>query len=120
MDDIRNAISAANERFMDAFRRSDAAAIASLYTDDAKLLPPGSEMVTGRGNIEEFWRNAMNMGIRDARLEIDSVESAGDMACEVSRFHLTGDNISLTGKYVVVWKNDDGWKLHVDIWNMNE
>ena len=121
MDEIRSAIAAANDRFMDAFRRQDAGALADLYTDDARLLPPGSPTIAGKAEIAAFWSNVMGMGIRDAKLETDTVESGGDLASEVGRFTLSGDNdISMTGKYVVVWKNQGGWKLHVDIWNADE
>ena len=40
MVQIRQAIEAANGRFGEAVRRGDGAAIAALYTEDAKLLPP--------------------------------------------------------------------------------
>lgn len=121
MDEARNALAAANGRFMEAFRRQDAAAIAELYTDGARLLPPGSPAVRGRSDIQNFWQNAMGMGIRDAKLETDTVESGGDLNCEVGRFTLTGDNdLLMTGKYLVVWKNQNGWKLHIDIWNGDE
>ena len=126
MENVRNLIASANQKFMDAFSRADAAGIAALYTDDAKLLPPGSPMMTGKDAIQSFWQGAMDMGIKEAKLEIVAVESADNLAYEVSRFALSGEqqggeSIMLTGKYVVVWKNQDGnWKLHVDIWNTDE
>ena len=126
MENVRNLIASANKKFMDAFSRADAAGIAALYTDDAKLLPPGSPMMSGKDAIQSFWQGAMDMGIKEAKLEIVAVESAGNLAYEVSRFALSGEqqggeSIMLTGKYVVVWKNQDGnWKLHVDIWNTDE
>lgn len=125
MEDIHSSITAANQQFMDAFRRLDAAGIAALYTEDAKILPPGAEMMTGKEAIQSFWQGVMDMGIKEAKLEIVEVQSEGDLAYEVSRFTLTGqqvggENIQLTGKYVVVWKNREGsWKLHADIWNTN-
>src|SRR5882762_9140433 len=43
-----------NDRFVAAFNKGDAAAIATMYTDDAVVLPPGSEMVKGKTAIEAF------------------------------------------------------------------
>ena len=126
MENVRDSIAVANQKFMDAFSRSDAAGIAALYTEDAKLLPPGSPMLSGKGAIEAFWKGAMDMGLKEAKLDIVDVESQGNLACEISRFTLTGEqsggeSILLKGKYVVVWKNEDGtWKLRVDIWNTDE
>jgi hypothetical protein len=56
MGDTLNAIKAANEKFMSAFKAGDAGAIAALYTEDAKLLPPNSELMTGGGRAEAAYR----------------------------------------------------------------
>ncbi len=123
MENVRNSIASANQKSMDSFSRADAAGLAALYTEDAKLLPPGSPMMTGKEAIQSFWQGAMDMGIKEARLDSVEVESDGNLACEIGRFALTvqpqgGESSMMTGKYVVVWKNQDGaWKLHVDIWN---
>ncbi len=126
MGNVRSSIASATQKFMDAFSRVDAAGLASLYTEDAKLLPPGSPMVTGKEAIQSFWQSAMDMGIKEARLDTVEVESEGNLACEIGKFALTvqpegGEIVMMTGKYVVVWKNQDGTlKLHVDIWNADE
>jgi uncharacterized protein (TIGR02246 family) len=125
MGNVRNAIVSANQRFMDAFRRGDAAGVAALYTEDAKLLPPDNQMMIGPLAIQSFWQGAMSMGIKEAKLETLEVESRDDLAYEIGRYELMiqpqgGESITGIGKYVVVWKNQDGaWKLHVDIWNAN-
>lgn len=126
MENVRDSIASANQKFMDAFSRADAAGLAALYTEDAKLLPPGSPMMNGKEAIQSFWQGAMDMGLKEAKLDIVEVESQGNLAYEISRFTLSGqqpggESILLMGKYVVVWKNEGGaWKLHVDIWNTDE
>jgi uncharacterized protein (TIGR02246 family) len=123
MGDTRNAIRAANESFMSAFKRADAGAVAALYTETAKLLPPDSDMLTGRAAIESFWRAAMNIGIKEATLETLDVEQREDLAVETGRYRLTiqaeqAESMTDVGKYVVVWKKDGGvWRVHIDIWN---
>ena len=116
---VRDAITAANARFVAALREGDANAAAACYTADAQLLPANSEPVAGTDDIAGFWRGALAMGIAGARLETLEVESEGDLAAEVGRYTLTGaDGGTLdTGKYVVLWHRDGGaWKLHRDIW----
>jgi uncharacterized protein (TIGR02246 family) len=119
IDEIR----AANRSFMDCFKRGDAAGLAALYTGDAKLLPPDSQMMDGTDAIRSFWQGAMNMGVKEATLETVEVESRDDLAYEIGRYTLViqskgGESTTAKGKYVVVWKNlDGGWRLHVDIWN---
>src|SRR5436190_19546872 len=87
---IHVAIQAANERFMQAFRHGDAVGLASLYTQDAQLLPPGSEAAHGWEAIRAFWQGAMDSGITAAQLEIVEVEDHGDSAIEVSQYTLLG------------------------------
>jgi uncharacterized protein (TIGR02246 family) len=116
METIRNAIQAGNEKFMSAFKQGDAAAVAALYTSDAKLLPPNNQMLSGPPEIQAFWQGAMNLGIKDAKLETVAVETRDDLAVEVGRYTLTiqpegGDSLTDTGKYVVAWKNDNGGEL---------
>jgi uncharacterized protein (TIGR02246 family) len=123
MQDARNAILVNNEKFMADFKQGDAAGVAALYTADARLLPPNSQMIIGVKGIQEFWQGAMSLGIKEAKLETIDVETRDDLAIEVGRYTLriepAGGNSQIdSGKYVVVWKNDNGrWKLHIDIWN---
>ena len=46
-DSIRSEIEAANKIFEAAFNRSDAPGVAALYTENAQILPAGSDFVTG-------------------------------------------------------------------------
>ncbi len=97
-------------------------ALDRVYTSAASVLPPGGEMVTGRENIKSFWRNALEaLGVNSVRLETVSFETSGDTGYEIGRATLNFSGApSVTGKYVVVWKREDGaWKWHVDIWNMS-
>jgi uncharacterized protein (TIGR02246 family) len=119
-DKLRKEIAAANENFEAAFEQQDAAALAALYTKGGQVLPPNSDVVTGREAIQGFWQAVMDMGIRRAELEIVEVEDHGKTAIEVSRFTLyaEGGAVADRGKYIVVWKKrKTGWKLHRDIFN---
>lgn len=119
-NDIQNTIAAANDKFMENFKSGDAASLAALYTEDGQVLPPNSDFVTGHEAIQAFWQALMDMGIREAKLEILEVESHGDTAIEVSKFTLLGEGKQMLneGKYIVVWKQDQGqWKMHRDIFN---
>ena len=95
-----------------------------VYTVNARILPPGAEMVSGRENIKKFWRSAIEgLNVASAKLETLDFESLGDTGFEIGRASLRftppGSEPMLL-KYVVVWKREDGaWKWHVDIWNPN-
>ncbi len=121
--DIRPQIDSANAQFVNAFKRGDATGIANLYTSGAQLLPANSDFVRGTAAIRTFWQSVIDMGLKGASLETIEVEGHGDTAIEVGRYQLlaAGDAIADQGKYVVVWKNDNGtWKLHCDIWTTSQ
>ncbi len=121
---VRQSIEEANVKFGEAVRSGDATALATLCTEDARLLPPNSEMIVGREGIEGFWGGGLQMGIKDAILTTVEVFVMGDMVCEIGKYDLTiqpegQEAIEDNGKYLVIWKKaaDGTWKLHVDIWN---
>jgi len=121
--DIRSAISAANQNFMAMFGAGDAGGMAKAYTANGMLLPPQSDFVTGTAAIQAFWQGAMDMGLKDVKLETAELEILGDTAIEVGKYtlYLMNGQVADTGKYVVIWKNDGGsWKLHRDIWNTSK
>jgi uncharacterized protein (TIGR02246 family) len=121
--DIRPQIESANAQFVSAFKRGDATAMANLYTSGAQLLPANSDFVRGTAAIRTFWQSVIDMGLKGASLETIELEGHGDAAIEVGRYRLlaAGDAVADEGKYIVVWKNDNGmWKLHRDIWTTSQ
>ena len=110
--------------FMEAYQRGDTAAVAEFYTEDAKVLPNNMEMVSGKQAIQEFWKNAMEMGVKKINLETAEFGYDGDLAYERGVSTVTiqpegGQERIERGKYLVVLKRqtDGSWKLAVDIWN---
>jgi ketosteroid isomerase-like protein len=68
----------------------------------------------------------LDAGVKDISLTTLEVEEAGNSAVEVGVISATapgeGDvRVTLTGKYIVVWRRDAGgnWRLHRDIWNFD-
>ena len=112
-------------RFGEKVLKGDAAGLATLYTEDAVLLPPNSEKIYGRKAIEEFWGGVMQMGVKDAVLETVEFFGSGDTLTEVGNYTMKiqpeGQKpIEYKDKYIIVWKQtDEGLKLHRDIWNSN-
>ena len=97
--------------------------IDQIYTANARVLPPGAEMVTGRETIKGFWQAAIEgMGVQSVKLTTVDLEPAGDAVLEIGRANLAlagGGTVVI--KYVVQWKQEDGrWKIHTDIWNPNQ
>ncbi|MFQ5651461.1 MAG: SgcJ/EcaC family oxidoreductase [bacterium] len=121
---LRTAIEAENAKFMAAFNRGDAAGVAALYTEKARVGPPNSEVLQGREAIQSFMQSGFTAGLKDLTLTTVSVDGSGDTAYENGTYTLKiapEGQAAMTdsGKYLAVWKQqaDGGWKLHTDIWN---
>lgn len=125
-DDDEDAIRAANIQFLESFSAADAASVASFYTEDAALLPAGGARVDGREAIQAYWQSAMDAGVADLQLNTLEIEDDDDLAYETGTYSLSapmedGSLATVTGQYLIVWKegDDDLWRLHRDIWNID-
>jgi ketosteroid isomerase-like protein len=109
----------------EVFGKRNFEALDQLYTADARILPPGAPMISGRQAIKEFWPNLIqSTNAKSAVLESIDVMPAGDGVVEIGRATLTiqpaDTATTLEVKYVVYWREENGlWKWHVDIWNQN-
>jgi ketosteroid isomerase-like protein len=116
----REAIAKANDAFMTAFERGEAGRLAALYTEGGQVLAPEKDIVTGKADIETFWKGAMTSGIKRVQLKTLDVDEKGQMALEVGTATLYGEDGELIdkAKYLVVWQLEGNqWKLHRDMWN---
>jgi ketosteroid isomerase-like protein len=94
-----------------------------VYTKDARILPPGAEMMAGREQIKTFWKQAVDgLSITSAKLETVDADACGSQVMEVGKASLvTANGQTVAVKYVVYWKQEDQlWKWAVDIWNLNQ
>ncbi len=107
-----------------AFNAGDSAAVASLYTEDASVFPPGEERVDGRSAIQTFWQGAIDSGVKVDDFHSVKVEAWSNIAEEIGSltFIVPSDSgpTKVVGKYIVIYKRTGHtWQLHRDIWNMN-
>ncbi len=90
MNDIHDAIEAADEEFMRIFSLGDAAGIAALYTEKGQFLLSNSDFITGREAIQATFQALMDSGVKAIKLEALEVEEYGDTATEVGKYTLEG------------------------------
>ena len=117
---LQAAIEAADQLFVRTFNQGDAAGVASLYTKDARFMPPNADFISGREAIQAVFQAFMDSGVKAVELECLEVEGYGDTASEVGRYTLQSQDGQVLdkGKFLVIWKNVDGqWKLHRDMIN---
>jgi ketosteroid isomerase-like protein len=102
-----------------AYNEKDADAMASLYTEDGQLLPPGAGELTGRDAIRAYFANDIEKQWAKISIRSDSSGIGGDWAWRSGSWSVETTPI-VTGKYAEVWRRTaDGWRLHKDIWNLD-
>jgi len=116
-----------NRDFAKALVDGDAEAAANLYDENASLLPPNEQIVTGRENIRAYWQAGIDAGIVGASVKTISADSDGDLGYEIGTFELRikleNDSIIVdTGKYTeILHRNADGkWISLYGMWSNNE
>jgi ketosteroid isomerase-like protein len=114
-------IVAANNEFMTFFAASDSVGLANLYSQDAKFMMTGAPAVSGRKNIQSVLSGIMNSGISSIDLITIDVWGTENLITEEGELSLlVGDTVVDQGKYIVLWKKEDGkWNLFRDIFNSN-
>ena len=117
------AINAVNQQFVDTINQGDAAAVAALFAEEAKRLPPNSQMIVGRENIQASIQAALDAGVGDLQATEIEISLNGDMAHLLGKYMYTiqpeeGEATSESGKYVSILKRENGtWMIDVQIWN---
>lgn len=113
----RAEIRAANAELMAAVAGGRPEAAAALYSQDARLIPPGGDVLAGREAIEVFFRRAHENDVAELLLDSQELDIDGDQAVELGGYRLlTADGTELdSGRYLVVWKREGAhWRLHRD------
>ena len=126
-DQIKAAMASTNELFNEQiFRKRNFDALDDIYTSNARILPPGSPMISGREAIKKFWSELIqSTNAKSAVLTSIDVKPAGDAVVEIGEARLAVEPAGQAAteievKYVVYWRQEDGrWKWDVDIWNTN-
>lgn len=115
---VRKGIEATNAELIAALARGDAAGVAATYTADGQMLPPNGQTLEGRAAIQSLWQEWIKAGFTKLTLTPIDVEGVGDSAYEVGKYVSTDGKVTDEGKYVVIWKRQQGkWRLFRDIWN---
>lgn len=119
----KNKIIAASKNFSKAFVAQDFEAMANAYTQDAKLIPLGTPIVEGRQAIKERWIQGKDTKVISHSMKPAEVNIIGDYAYDYGHYYGNSKKgadpaMDWKGKYVVVWKKEDGnWRMYIDIWN---
>jgi len=111
----------AHQNLVDVFATQNADAMAALYTQDAQLMPPNGDFITGNAAVGAFWASMFTAGFDGLTIETLEVYGSGNNAAEVGLWALSmnGEQVD-NGKFIVIWKKIQGkWYVHRDCFNSN-
>lgn len=119
------AIKALFDRHIAAFSAGDAAAFSVLFTDDAVMMPPDRQALTGKEGIR--WGLRVAFGLISANVAGGSleVEIAGDWAYARRTYAVTltaktgGEKMEVVANWLDILKRqpDGSWKIHREMVN---
>jgi uncharacterized protein (TIGR02246 family) len=119
-------VDAVAQAFHDGVANRDAAALAGLYAEHGRFLPPGMEPCEGRTEIQAAMQQLLDMGASSLDIEPLEVREAGELTIEYGRYALGvepegAEAVTQVGKYVVVHEPqpDGSAKITFDIFNAN-
>jgi ketosteroid isomerase-like protein len=106
----------------EAFNARNSEALAALYAEDARSLPPGEAAVVGRAAIETYWREDIGAGRVTTRLTPADVFGDDERILVEGRYEVAGeDGVELTrGQYQQLWDRSSGsWLIRREMWRMD-
>ncbi|HLG41062.1 MAG TPA: DUF4440 domain-containing protein [Chitinophagaceae bacterium] len=112
-------IDSINIKFSEKIKSGDSAWVASQYGSDAEILLDKSESIKGN-DILSMWGVVARSEAKDWSFTTTDLQGDENFLIETGKYEIKDANQKLAdrGKYVVVWKKENGeWKLYRDIGN---
>lgn len=111
------------KEFSKAYVDGDFEKLTSFYSNDAKILPPGTGIIEGKEAILKQWILPKGVNVvyhnvipREIKVLEDTAYDFG--IYEGSSIGKDGNRSLWRGKYVIIWKKTgNDWKIYLDIWN---
>lgn len=115
------AVKAVTEQFAADLAKGDLQAISRLYTDDAELLPPNAEAISGRAAIlayfEKILRPDLVGGAQFDHYEIYGGATAATSISQIRMLDTNGHVVERGRQTIVLLKQNGQWKIHRDMWS---
>ena len=112
-------IEAGSDAWEAALKAKDIDALVSMYSSDARLLPPDGEMTVGHDGVRAAFGAMIDAGQSGVTTIVEATVS-GDVGYIVGTFTVDVDGKQLgTGKYIETWHRgvDGQWLIVNDIFN---
>jgi uncharacterized protein (TIGR02246 family) len=126
MGDVVRTIRTMDREFMDNVAAKNAARVAGIYADDARILMPGRPVISGKSEILAFWKAALDGPVEAITLDTTHIDVSSDLAygfgTNTILLKVAGEALhEEKGKYVAVYRRQPAgdWKIVVDSYSSN-
>ena len=119
-DEVAATIQSLNAKWDKALNTKDAAALASLYAEDGRVVTGDGKIMNGRAEIQGLFQGFMDGGFHDHKIGMIDVKVKGDIAYETATWSgVGGDKKTYGGHIVNIYERqaDGGWQAVLHIWN---
>lgn len=114
-------------QWVETVKTGDGDKVAQFYTRSGKFLPPNQPIASGRQEIANAWNGLLkmpNVKLTFGPVLVEVAESC-DLGYDIGTYKLGFDGpngrVEDEGKYVVVWRKEDGeWRAAADILNTSK
>ena len=113
--------------FSQAYIDGDTSKLTSFYSQDGKIFPDNSDIIEGYEAIKNKWTLPKHLRILTHKATPKEINVIEGYAYDYGYYEGTSINIkdettsTFKGKYVIVWKKENNdWKMYLDIWNSLE
>jgi ketosteroid isomerase-like protein len=120
LGEAKNLIQEKRTRFTQSHITGDTAFLNNIFTNDAKVFAPNSDVVVGRKAIADLNTLWVSYNIKEFSEESTALYGNEDYLIDEGTYFMRygNDDLIEKGKYINIWKPENGeWKLHSNIWN---
>ena len=117
---LRKIIDEKNNKFTQAHIVGDTTFLNNIFTQDARVFAPNTEVITGHSAIAAINLEYISFEIKEFREETTALYGSGDYLINEGNYYMSYgmDSTTENGKFINIWKKvDNDWKLHSNIWN---
>lgn len=119
--ELRQAAALLGKGYDEAYNSKSASGMASLYTENGTLMPPGRAPVQGRQALTVYYQGRFDSGATGHVTQVNEVHALGDGGFGIGQFTVTapgpdGALHEVHGNTVYIYEHaPDGWKVRLVI-----
>lgn len=116
-------IDEANAAWNAAFNKGDARALGAMYDEKVVLSPGNGTTITGRADVEKFYKGLFDAGFRDHTIDVVRANRVGNLIYQTANWTAVAEKDGKKTPYKgvvlkVLTKGADGkWRTTAQTWN---